>query len=144
MTLLRQLVIVIVTLFLLLFAGTLLLSISNTRDYLNQQLRTITQDTATSLGLSLTPPMTENDMVVVDSMVSAVSDSGYYREVVVSDVEGKPLITRKQEVKLAACPTRFYYKNNSTVFSSIWHNCSSNRNNRNRICENDSDFSETF
>ena len=55
MTLLRQLVIVIVTLFILLFVGTLLLSINNTRDYLNDQLRTISQDTATSLGLTLTP-----------------------------------------------------------------------------------------
>ena len=100
MTLLRQLVIVIVTLFILLFVGTLLLSINNTRDYLNDQLRTISQDTATSLGLTLTPPMADKDMAVVDRMVSAVSDSGYYREVVVSDIEGKPLVSRKQDVKL--------------------------------------------
>lgn len=107
MTLLRQLVIVIVTLFILLFVGTLLLSISNTRDYLNQQLKTITQDTATSLGLTLTPPMTDKDMAVVDRMVSAVSDSGYYREVVVNDVEGKPLVRRTQEVKLGDVPQWF-------------------------------------
>lgn len=107
MTLLRQLIIVIVTLFLLLFVGTLLLSISNTRDYLNDQLRTISQDTATSLGLTLTPPMAENDMAVVDRMVSAVSDSGYYREVVVSNVEGKPLVSRKQDVKLGDVPQWF-------------------------------------
>lgn len=107
MTLLRQLVIVIVTLFILLFVGTLLLSISNTRAYLNDQLRTISQDTATSLGLTLTPPMAENDMVVVDRMVSAVSDSGYYREVVVNDVEGKPLVSRKQDVKLGDVPQWF-------------------------------------
>ncbi|MEZ0237879.1 MAG: EAL domain-containing protein [Methylophilaceae bacterium] len=107
MTLLRQLVIVIVTLFILLFVGTLLLSINNTRDYLNDQLRTISQDTATSLGLTLTPPMAENDMAVVDRMVSAVSDSGYYREVVVSDVEGKPIVSRKQDVKLGSVPQWF-------------------------------------
>lgn len=107
MTLLRQLIIVIVTLFLLLFIGTLLLSISNTRDYLNEQLRTITQDTATSLGLTLTPPMKEKDMAVVDRMISAVSDSGYYREVTVVDVEGKPLVTRSQKVKLGNVPQWF-------------------------------------
>jgi diguanylate cyclase (GGDEF)-like protein len=107
MTLLRQLVIVIVTLFLLLFVGTLLLSISNTRDYLNQQLRTITQDTATSLGLTLSPPMADKDMAVVDRMISAVSDSGYYREVLVSDVEGKTLISRTQQVKLDNVPQWF-------------------------------------
>jgi diguanylate cyclase (GGDEF)-like protein len=107
MTLLRQLVIVIVTLFILLFVGTLLLSINNTRDYLNDQLRTISQDTATSLGLTLTPPMADKDMAVVDRMVSAVSDSGYYREVVVSDIEGKPLVSRKQDVKLGNVPQWF-------------------------------------
>lgn len=107
MTLLRQLVIVIVTLFILLFVGTMLLSINNTRTYLNDQLRTISQDTATSLGLSLTPPMADKDMAVVDRMISAVSDSGYYREVVVSDVEGKPLVSRKQDTKLGSVPQWF-------------------------------------
>lgn len=107
MTLLRQLVIVIVSLFILLFIGTLLLSINNTRTYLNDQLRTISQDTATSLGLTLTPPMADNDMVVVDRMISAVSDSGYYREVVVSDIEGKPIVSRSQDVKLGSVPQWF-------------------------------------
>lgn len=107
MTLLRQLVIVIVVLFVMLFAGSMFLSISNTRDYLNDQLRTISQDTATSLGMTLSVPMAENDAAVVDRLVSAVSDSGYYREVVVSDVDGKPLVTRQQEVKLGSVPQWF-------------------------------------
>jgi len=107
MTLLRQLTIAIVVLFLLLFLGTLGLSIANTREYLNEQLRTISQDTATSLGLSLTPPMADKDMAVVDRMVSAVSDSGYYREVVVNDMTGKPLVLRTQEVRLGSVPQWF-------------------------------------
>ncbi len=107
MTLLRQLVIVIVVLFVMLFAGTLLLSIGNTRDYLNDQLRTISQDTATSLGMMLSVPLAENDAVVVDRLVSAVSDSGYYREVVVSDVDGRPLVERRQEVRLGDVPQWF-------------------------------------
>jgi diguanylate cyclase (GGDEF)-like protein len=107
MTLLKQLIIVIVVLFVMLFAGTMFLSISNTRDYLNDQLRTISQDTATSLGMTLSAPMAENDAAVVDRMVSAVSDSGYYREVVVSDVDGKPLVERQQEVKLGSVPQWF-------------------------------------
>jgi diguanylate cyclase (GGDEF)-like protein len=107
MTLLRQLVIVIVTLFIMLFIGTLLLSINNTRTYLNDQLRTISQDTATSLGLTLTPPMAAKDMAVVDRMVSAVSDSGYYREVAVIDIEGKPVVVRKQQAKLGNVPQWF-------------------------------------
>lgn len=107
MTLLKQLIIVIVALFFMLFAGTMLLSINNTRDYLNDQLRTISQDTATSLGMTLSVPLAENDAVVVERLVSAVSDSGYYREVVVSDVEGRILVERRQEVKLGDVPQWF-------------------------------------
>lgn len=55
MTLLRQLIIVIVALFTLLFAGSVIINVNHTRTYLNNQLRTISQDMATSLGMSLSP-----------------------------------------------------------------------------------------
>ena len=107
MTLLRQLIIVIVTLFLLLFAGTFAINVSNTRDFLNTQLQTVSQDMATSLGLTLSPHMVNKDMVVIESMVSAVFDSGYYREVVVLDVHGEPLIERYQPVVEELAPEWF-------------------------------------
>ena len=74
MTLLKQLLAMIVLLFMMLFAGTFTLSIQNTRSYLNNQLQTISQDTATSLGMSLSPHMSKQDYVMVERMVSAVSD----------------------------------------------------------------------
>lgn len=107
MTLLRQLVIVIVTLFLLLFAGTFAINVNNTRDYLNTQLQTTSQDMATSLGLTISPHMANNDMVIIESMVDAVFDSGYYREVTVLDAEGKPLIERRQAVAREMAPEWF-------------------------------------
>lgn len=107
MTLLKQLLAMIVLLFVMLFAGTFTLSIQNTRSYLNNQLRTISQDTATSLGMSLSPHISKKDFVVVERMVSAVSDSGYYREVVVTDVEGKPIVDKTQQVNLNNVPKWF-------------------------------------
>ncbi|OGV78359.1 MAG: hypothetical protein A3I83_10350 [Methylotenera sp. RIFCSPLOWO2_02_FULL_45_14] len=107
MTLLKQLLAMIVLLFVLLFAGTFTLSIQNTRSYLNNQLQTISQDTATSLGMSLSPHISKHDYVVVERMVSAVSDSGYYREVVVTDVEGKPIVHKTQLVNLNNVPKWF-------------------------------------
>jgi hypothetical protein len=94
MTLIRQLILVIVTLFTLLFVGTFTLTINNTQKYLSEQLQTIAQDTATSLGLTLSPHFVTNDMIIVESMVSAVFDSGYYREVIIRDMEGKPIVER--------------------------------------------------
>jgi diguanylate cyclase (GGDEF)-like protein len=107
MTLLKQLLVMIVLLFVMLFAGTFTLSIQNTRAYLNNQLKTISQDTATSLGLSLSPHISKKDFAVVERMVSAVSDSGYYREVVVTDVEGKDIVSKIQQVNLDNVPKWF-------------------------------------
>ncbi|MDP1708670.1 MAG: EAL domain-containing protein [Gammaproteobacteria bacterium] len=107
MTLLRQLTMVIVILFALLFVGTTAISVHNTRSYLNVQLHTISQDTATSLGLSLSPHMAENDMVIVESMVNAVFDSGYYRTVIIRSIEGEPVVERVQPVRIEGVPGWF-------------------------------------
>jgi diguanylate cyclase (GGDEF)-like protein len=107
MTLLKQLLAMIVLLFTMLFIGSFSLSIENTRSYLNNQLRTISQDTATSLGMSLSPHISEHDYVMVERMVSAVSDSGYYRQVLITDVEGKTIINKTQQVNLDGVPHWF-------------------------------------
>ena len=107
MTLLRQLIIVIVILFTLLFAGSVVINVNNTRTYLNNQLRTISEDIATSLGMSLSPHIAKKEMTIVESMINAVSDSGYYREVVYTDVNGKPVIERRQATTIEGVPTWF-------------------------------------
>ena len=107
MTLLRQLIIVIVTLFILLFAGSLVINVNNTRNYINNQLRSISEDTATSLGMSLSPHMDKGEMSIIESMINAVSDSGYYREVVITDVHGKTLVERIQPVVIEGVPAWF-------------------------------------
>ncbi len=107
MTLLRQLIIVIVTIFILLFMGIFAINVHNTRDFLNSQLETVSQDTATSLGLTLSPHMIEEDAVVVESLASAVFDSGYYQEVLVLDMNNKPLVDLKQPVPPAQAPAWF-------------------------------------
>lgn len=107
MTLLRQLVLVIVVLFVLLFAGTFAISVHNTQNYLSEQLKTISQDTATSLGLTLSPHFATNEMVIVESMISAVFDSGYYREVKIDAIDGKTLVERIAPVRIEAVPAWF-------------------------------------
>ncbi|MGV3653647.1 MAG: bifunctional diguanylate cyclase/phosphodiesterase [Noviherbaspirillum sp.] len=107
MTLRRQLAAVIVGLFVLLFAGTMAITVNDTRDYLNAQLRTITQDTATSLGLSLSPALAAGDMAVVESMVNAVFDSGYYRRVAITGIDGKVLLERQPPSRIEGVPDWF-------------------------------------
>lgn len=107
MTLGRQLFLIIALLFTLVFAGTFLISMENTREYLVAQLESHAQDAATSLGLSLSPHMAEGDRVIMERMVDAIFDSGYYRDLVVEDMHGKPMIERHRQVRLDGIPDWF-------------------------------------
>lgn len=107
MTLSRQLIIIGIALFLLMFIGTFVVSVNNTRNYIAAQLESHAQDTATSLGLSLSPPMRENDVPTMTSMVDAIFDRGYYREIAVISIDGKALIKRDLPVRIEGVPEWF-------------------------------------
>ena len=107
MTLSRQLIIIGIALFLLMFIGTFVVSVNNTRNYIAAQLESHAQDTATSLGLSLSPPMRENDVPTMTSMVDAIFDRGYYREIAVISIDGKALIKRDLPVRIEDVPEWF-------------------------------------
>lgn len=104
MTLYRQLLIVLTGLFLLIFVGTLGFGVQGTRDFLADQLASHAQDTATSLGLSLSPALEADDMATATAMVDAIFDRGYYREIVLESVEGKPLLERRLGVRIEGVP----------------------------------------
>jgi len=107
MTLYRQLLIFTLLLFFLLFAGTWIAKLNSTRTFLIDQLESHAQDTATSLGLSISPHMEQNDLPAIEAMINAVFDRGYYRIVRLTDVEGKVLIDRTLEVKIEGVPQWF-------------------------------------
>jgi diguanylate cyclase (GGDEF)-like protein len=86
----------ILTLFVLMFMGTLLVNFNNTRDFLLEQLTSNAQDTATSLGVSLSAPMREQDLPVMSSLVNTIFDHGYYRKIVVENLEGQTLVARER------------------------------------------------
>lgn len=107
MTLYRQLVIFTLILFLLLFTGTWLVKLESTRSFLIDQLESHAQDTATSLGLSISQYSIENDMPVIESMVNAVFDRGYYRIVRYTDTRENVLIDRVLDVTIENVPQWF-------------------------------------
>lgn len=107
MTLYRQLVIFTLLLFLILFTGTWFAKLKSTRSFLVDQLESHAQDTATSLGLSISQYVIEEDMAVVESMINAVFDRGYYRVVRFIDTDGNVLIDRVLDVKIEHVPQWF-------------------------------------
>ena len=53
----------------LVFAGSFIINVKLTREYVNEQLATHAQDTATSLGLSVTPYLGDaNGLIVAETM----------------------------------------------------------------------------
>lgn len=107
MTLLRQLILAILTLLLLVFAGSVTINVVNTRQYLDAQLQSHAQDAATSLGLSLSTAVAEDDRATMESMVDAMFDSGYYRSIDLVDIDGARLLHRSQPVRLGDVPDWF-------------------------------------
>lgn len=107
MTLYRQLIIFTLFLFFLLFAGTWYAKLDSTRSFLADQLESHAQDTATSLGLSVSQHVIKNDMPSVESMINAVFDRGYYEIIRVVDAKEKVMIERVQGVKIENVPPWF-------------------------------------
>lgn len=107
MPLSRQLIIVIFLLFLLVFSGAFAINAHNTREFLYAQLESHAQDTATSLGLSLTEPYTEGDLSIVNSMVDAIFDRGYYQEILIHKISGEIDIERRQDIVIEKVPSWF-------------------------------------
>lgn len=107
MTLYRQLLIFTLVLFLALFACLWFEKLQSTRSFLVTQLESHAQDTATSLGLSLSPMMANNDIPTVDTMINAVFDRGYYRIISLKDMQGEVITERVLKIEIAGVPNWF-------------------------------------
>jgi len=109
MTLSRQLFLSAMFVLLGLFIGMMTFVANNTQTFLDKQLTKNSKDTATSLGLSLSLAMVEQqlDVPVASRIVDAVWDSGYYQKIVIVDQNNKTLLERKLDVKFYSVPDWF-------------------------------------
>ena len=107
MSLSRQLILLVFNLVLLLFLGTVTISVYNTRDYLESQLGSHAQDAATSLGLSATTHVREKDRAMVVSMVNAMFHRGDYLSIRFQNLQGEDWIERRAEIQIDDVPGWF-------------------------------------
>lgn len=107
MSLSKQILALITLIYVMVFLGTLTIAVQNTRAFLNTQLASHAQDTATSLGLSLSLNLADDDPLMMESMIDAIFDRGYYRSIILEDTAGTPSIVRSQEVKVHEVPAWF-------------------------------------
>jgi diguanylate cyclase (GGDEF)-like protein len=98
MTLSKQLGISIFVILTIVFSGSLWINVNNTRDFIDIQLATHAQDTATSLGLSISPYIGDSaDLPIVSTMMNAIFDRGYYDSIVLEDIKGNVLIEKHRQ-----------------------------------------------
>ena len=106
MTILRELAIYFTLMLILIFAGSLTLSIRDARNLQQTQLRTHAQDTATSLGVAIAANDPAN-IATVDSMIDAVFDRGYYQRIRFTNIEGEILVNSEHKIELEGVPDWF-------------------------------------
>jgi EAL domain-containing protein (putative c-di-GMP-specific phosphodiesterase class I)/GGDEF domain-containing protein len=109
MTLHRRLILAVITLILSLLAANVVITIYNARLNIYEQLKVHAQDTATSLGFSLSQAVLDKDDVQMTLMIDAIFDRGYYRRIVFRDLEGKETIDRKLPLTIAEVPSWFVH-----------------------------------
>lgn len=107
MTLFKQLFIGTSIAFLVLLALVESVYLVNARVYMQEQLASHAQDTATSLGLVLPPALAEKDVLRAEITVNAVFDRGFYSSIVVVNTGGEKLIEKNLAPTPAGVPAWF-------------------------------------
>lgn len=87
MTLSKQLYIIISFIFFMIFTGNFIISVTNFKNYLIVESTTKSQDTATSLGMSLKLLIDDKTDSEITSTIRAIANRGFYKEIRLEDVE---------------------------------------------------------
>jgi diguanylate cyclase (GGDEF)-like protein len=107
MKLSRLLISLISLLWVLVFVGTLAIVIQSTKEFLQKTLESHAQDTATFLGLAITHSGRVKDVETIERMTAAVFDRGYYTEILVKNMKGAPLVSKRVEQSVQDVPQWF-------------------------------------
>lgn len=87
MSLSKQLYLIISVIFFAIFVGNFIISVNNTKEYLEIESANKAQDTATALGLSLKSLIGDKHDPEIESTIKAIANRGFYKEIRLEDVE---------------------------------------------------------
>jgi diguanylate cyclase (GGDEF)-like protein len=77
----------------MIFSVNFILSINNIKDYLETESVTHAQDTATALGLALSPHLENKDNPMIETVINAIFDRGYYKQIRLVNDQQKNWVT---------------------------------------------------
>lgn len=92
MSLSKQLLLLLSLIFFIIFSASLVLSLSNIKGYLEVESQFHVKNTATSLGLSLSPHIIDENDPILETMMAAIFDTGYYQEMRLVNIDGEELV----------------------------------------------------
>lgn len=107
MSLLRRLVLAITVMIIALLAANVVVGVYNARSYFSHQLQALAEDTATSLGLTISHAAKDKDLAQVELMINVIFDRGYYQSITYSDMQGKVVVSRSREIRIEGVPQWF-------------------------------------
>jgi diguanylate cyclase (GGDEF)-like protein len=107
MTVRRQIFLVLSALFFAVLSAVLIVSVSGTRQYLEQQLASHAQDAATAMSVTLGQSLGKGDMVLAQAQVLSVFDRGYFKRIAVLGADRQPLVSRELPEKIQGVPLWF-------------------------------------
>lgn len=101
MSLVNQLLAAVITVLIGLTSGTLFIMSDSGKEILLRQLESHAQDSATHLGLYISPYMAARDSAAIETAVNAIFDSGFYQRIAVMDPAGEPLYIKQTPPDIA-------------------------------------------
>lgn len=88
--------------------GLFFLQMNTTQRFVERQLDSHAQDTATSLGLAISPALQGlPDIATIDTMVNAIFDRGYYQSITLLNTQNAIIIQRTNPTQIDSVPNWF-------------------------------------
>ena len=107
MSLFKQIILIFITILFFVLSIVMYQNFKTSNDFVQNQLYKSAQDTATSLGLSLSSVVDGDDISTMQTMMNAIYDRGYYQEITLIDTEDKALYQLKKDVAVKGVPVWF-------------------------------------
>jgi len=107
MSLRRQFSVVLLVLFLAVLLVIMLVAISGTRRYLEQQLGSHAQDAATALSVTLGQSLGKGDQVLAETNVASLFDRGHFKRIDVLAPDRSPILKREMAERIEGVPAWF-------------------------------------
>lgn len=107
MSLQRRLILAITVLLACLLAANIVVTVYNARLNIYEQLQVHAQDTATSLGFSISQLVNPDDVVQISSMIDVIFDRGYYHSITYHNLDGEYIAARELPVVVNKVPDWF-------------------------------------